>query len=793
MKLPTRRFTFALCILFTLFPARAFAVLDIGDKGPVLDVGAFRMRVTNAGIVGNAFFSEGRSFDPSLEYPAYSGYEMLNYASLWVGARNADGVIRVSGDPLLEWRPTLDPSDRVVEARRGRLGSLWLVDDDGDGAIDEETLNGRDDDHDGEVDEDIGLAADQLLAADYTDDQPEAVRFSTGVENHVPLGLSVHQEVLGWGRPGYDRWAALKYTITNHSSETLTDVYVGLYADLDSRRREDPSGHINDRIGRATWGFSVNDGLGINTITWEGPRRDVIKCVPGPGVPPPEPCIRTVTGRALVVGDASSSAPARIAVIGLDHTTDPLGLIPPAARYARAPSRVSFRNLIFARDRPPGQGGVPTTDLARYAALAGQLTQAPDEDDGADYVALVSCGPFARLEPGQSITFSAALIVAPAADSVDAVGTDALRHHDGVLADLLPDIETADSTVWYSGESGLNGHESCISAPPGVTFEWDPHCYNTTKFPGCEFTGPAVTYTADSCIWTDADCDPCTGFGGRETHLHWTDPGAVPPPPGWRVTPGDHRVTIEWDNRPEVLLAGGQYGSRESRFLGYRLYRIDDWSGRGALLPERRQWSIRRVFSDDPLDGAAALTATIDSTVDYERILFEKKLYPPGHYRFVDDTPLNGFDYVYVVTSMYDYVSRQPNGSFLHTPLESALLASFDERVTPRVEAIASGRGVWVVPNPFRASAAWERPPVSGDIRTRHIDFMGMPKAEATLKIWTVAGDLVQVIHHDGRAGAGEAAWDLVSRNGQEVESGIYLFTVDSPFGTQRGKFVVIR
>ena len=70
---------------------------------------------------------------------------------------------------------------------------------------------------------------------------------------------------------------------------------------------------------------------------------------------------------------------------------------------------------------------------------------------------------------------------------------------------------------------------------------------------------------------------------------------------------------------------------------------------------------------------------------------------------------------------------------------------------------------------------------------------MGLPRALATIKIWTVAGDHVATIVHDGSGGDGEAAWDLVSRNGQEVESGIYLFTVDSSLGHQVGKFIVIR
>jgi hypothetical protein len=51
----------------------------------------------------------------------------------------------------------------------------------------------------------------------------------------------------------------------------------------------------------------------------------------------------------------------------------------------------------------------------------------------------------------------------------------------------------------------------------------------------------------------------------------------------------------------------------------------------------------------------------------------------------------------------------------------------------------------------------------------------------------------VQQLEHDGREGDGEARWNLISRNGQDIESGIYLFAVDSPLGHQVGRFVVIR
>jgi hypothetical protein len=125
--------------------------------------------------------------------------------------------------------------------------------------------------------------------------------------------------------------------------------------------------------------------------------------------------------------------------------------------------------------------------------------------------------------------------------------------------------------------------------------------------------------------------------------------------------------------------------------------------------------------------------------------------------------------------------------------LESPLTSSFDEHITPREAAAVTNSRVWVVPNPYRANAAWERSPVPGDVFTRHIDFFGLPRARSTIRIYTLAGDLVRVLDHDGSSGDGQAPWNLISRNGQDIESGIYLFTVDSTAGHQVGRFVVIR
>jgi hypothetical protein len=68
--------------------------------------------------------------------------------------------------------------------------------------------------------------------------------------------------------------------------------------------------------------------------------------------------------------------------------------------------------------------------------------------------------------------------------------------------------------------------------------------------------------------------------------------------------------------------------------------------------------------------------------------------------------------------------------------------------------------------------------------------------SEATIKIFSLDGDLVREMHHpDPNLSDSDShlAWDMVSRNIQAIVSGIYLYTVESELGTQVGKIVVIK
>ncbi len=199
--------------------------------------------------------------------------------------------------------------------------------------------------------------------------------------------------------------------------------------------------------------------------------------------------------------------------------------------------------------------------------------------------------------------------------------------------------------------------------------------------------------------------------------------------------------------------------------------------------------------------------------------------YPIGRYKYVDRQVKNGFVYFYSVTAFDS--TGQGDGK---VELASRRAAVETEGVVPQTSADTTNgekTKVWVVPNPYRGvraisdrPSAWDLTPNAGDPTGTHIDFFGLPRAEWTIKIFTVSGDMVQIISSkdgvnesirgtvtgdDGvsRPGYnrqqdnpndGQARWNLISRNGQDVVSGVYLFTVQ--VGTevkQRGKFIIIR
>jgi hypothetical protein len=183
---------------------------------------------------------------------------------------------------------------------------------------------------------------------------------------------------------------------------------------------------------------------------------------------------------------------------------------------------------------------------------------------------------------------------------------------------------------------------------------------------------------------------------------------------------------------------------------------------------------------------------------------YKTAIYPIGRYKYEDPNVLNGFIYFYSVTGKDSTGQRDVNGGRgTLAEQEGRRSAVESDGVTPQSAAVQSAKQIYVVPNPYRGRAQWDLTPNAVDPTGTHIDFFNMPDGDWTLRIFTIAGDLVQTIRWDDlqtngkpqkeNAGDGQASWNLISRNGQDVVSGIYLFSVESPTGSSRGRFVIIR
>jgi hypothetical protein len=174
-------------------------------------------------------------------------------------------------------------------------------------------------------------------------------------------------------------------------------------------------------------------------------------------------------------------------------------------------------------------------------------------------------------------------------------------------------------------------------------------------------------------------------------------------------------------------------------------------------------------------------------------------------FEYVDRTVQDGLYYFYAVTAT-DFNADPSSGQLV--PIGPGLIGDAQSNfqfAIPRAHAQtkqerdALGQNIFVVPNPATRSALArfsQLNPNEDDPTGVRVMWKNLPRAINTIKVYTLAGDLVVTIPHDGRGGDGSAFWNLVSRNGQEVVSGIYLYSVEtdgSGFDRVVGRFVIVR
>ncbi len=161
----------------------------------------------------------------------------------------------------------------------------------------------------------------------------------------------------------------------------------------------------------------------------------------------------------------------------------------------------------------------------------------------------------------------------------------------------------------------------------------------------------------------------------------------------------------------------------------------------------------------------------------------------------------------YVTVTAFD--RGMPSNNLL--ALESSKAANMQVWF-PGTVARESMDNIYVVPNPYIGLSDYdgrrENDP-KGD-KSRRIWFANLPE-RCTIRIFTLAGDLVEKIEHygsyeedvittskasyNGKTETGIHSWDILSKNHQIVVSGVYLFSVENRKNgeVKVGKFVIIR
>jgi len=854
----------------------------------VHNVGRLQLQITNFGETGNQN-NPSRTTVPSAEWPAGSGNDYLYAAGLWIGALDASGIPHVTTATYeREFSPELFPQNVCVnlpieqvadvrESYEGIPGGNRIIsasvnpDDDGDGLVDEDFLNGLDDDGDGQCDEDYAAIGQQMFACEYADDQPNTRQI---FPEHVPLGVKVQQTSYAWATPGQNDFVGMDYKIINRSGRALRNVFVGIFADMDVGNRAIPGYFTDDEAA-----------LFDSTVQYVGPTGGFVnrRIQMGYMWDNPDDPARPQDAKG---GDV----PGYFGCMFLNHTTDPSG--------ATAPKRVGITSYkFFSGSAPFAAGGDPENDAQRYLLMS-DPTLNPDvigqviSTRPLDYRFIMATGPFRSILPDSSLTISVAWVMGLGRGPVAGGGSlvdnaiQAQQVFDGLYTDLDGDALTGtcgketclrntvigSRFIYEIPESSfckLRFHPDINTLPQYANVTpWDPNTDCQTQQEGkyvCQDVlggtiqnGGAhcasadtlkLTITSPVCTYVDLDCDVNTGQGGREHLVNWVAAAPLPAPfyagqdgrgetsdflanykthgDSARVSawffPGDHKVTLKWNNFAEQVRDAQRGNLKE--FLGYRIYRASGWNRPlGTNAPSRDLWALVGEWRADPKGTSARpLSELIDPSVpivnispvlvrwDPNRRVVRSDssyveidtLFAVGRYSYVDTHVLNGFPYFYSIVPI-STIPGETAGS--DVTLQGNPSASNAQVVYPRGDSQNDQSHVFVVPNPYKGGAEWDLVPREEDPSGTKVTFMNLPRTKGTIHVYTLAGDLVKDLPFDGRppgdlqygkdpviSGQGSVPWNLISRNGQKIVSGIYLYSVDTELGKEVGRFVIIR
>jgi hypothetical protein len=259
-----------------------------------------------------------------------------------------------------------------------------------------------------------------------------------------------------------------------------------------------------------------------------------------------------------------------------------------------------------------------------------------------------------------------------------------------------------------------------------------------------------------------------------------------PQPPRFRIKPTKSAITILWDDLPESELDPFY---QIPDFEGYRIYVTRK---EGATSEEfdlvRELDVIDSIGYDTGFESVRDSTIVVDTLYTYRMDLTDVK---------------DGFKYWLAITAFDKGLPEEGVES-----MESGIRAT-KALAIPGTPPTEDDETIFVVPNPYRGEAVWD----GTRDREKYLWFVNLPQ-RATIRVYTLAGDLVKTIEFDGTtydAGdiqglktsaerflaipGGICAWDLISDEDQAVGTGLYIYSVENKRtgANQIGKFMIIR
>ncbi|MBI3539491.1 MAG: hypothetical protein HY076_04380, partial [Candidatus Eisenbacteria bacterium] len=335
--------------------ATAAAADSIRYAVRITGVNRVGLTVSNYGFFGNNFNSR----TPSFEFPLGSGFEHMSRAGLWVGA------VAVSDTGLFT-----GVSTGIIDDNQGTNALSGTEFTPAGNVVLERSRIPNNPSY-----SKLAISDEDLVCA-YSD---EPARGPQGYlsEAHQPLDVVVNQTTLGFSLPAAQDFEVMRFSIVNHGPP-LKNLYVGFFVQLTiGNKNLYPTWPPSATAGAGSWYYKVYAEYDTTRRMY---RAHYCQSVPYPGfcnfnaVPP--------WSAVKLLGVHPDSVAAKVVSFNWwNHTLGDTSLAVDRQRYAR----MSDGLHMDPRDCQPG---------------AAQCSP----------IAMLSVGPFAQVDPGDTVTVDYALI-----------------------------------------------------------------------------------------------------------------------------------------------------------------------------------------------------------------------------------------------------------------------------------------------------------------------------------------------------------------------------------------------